>query len=74
MGHKTFTKFKPAGSSHFMPKKTKTVDPEVSAAAASLGSKGGRRGTGEAKKRPPEFYTVTLPEARRKAQAKRKLA
>lgn len=57
-----------------MPKKTKEITPEVSAAAAALGSKGGKNGSGDAKKRDAIFYTHTLPEARRKAKLRRKLA
>jgi hypothetical protein len=52
-----------------MPKKA--IDPAVSAAAAALGSKGGKKGKGDAKRRDPDFYTVTLPEARRKAKLKK---
>lgn len=43
-------------------------------AAAALGSKGGKSGTGDAKKRDSEHYTVTLAEARRRAREKRKKA
>lgn len=57
-----------------MKKKTKTVDPQRSEAAALLGRKGGTKGTGDVKKRDPEHYTVTLAEARRRAATRRKLA
>ena len=55
-------------------KKTKQVNPEVSAAAAALGRKGGAKGTGESKRRNPEFYKVTLAEARGRARLKKQLA
>ena len=54
-------------------KKKPQVDPERSEAASALGGIGGKKGTGEAKRRDPDFYAVTLPEARRRAILKRKL-
>jgi len=49
-------------------------DPEVSAAAAALGSKGGSRGTGASKRRDPNHYKLTLSEARNRARLKKKMA
>lgn len=57
-----------------MPKKKSTITPEVSAAAAALGKKGGANGTGAAKTRDASHYSVRLVEARRAAAARRKLA
>lgn len=55
-------------------KKTETVDPEVSYAAAALGSTGGKSGTGDSKRRDPNHYSLTLAEARRTAITRRKLS
>lgn len=55
-----------------MPKKQST-DAEVSAAAASLGRKGGKSGSGDAKRREGDHYSVKLVEARRAAALRRKM-
>lgn len=39
-----------------MKKKKPTIDPEVSKAAAAMGSKGGKNGTGESKDRGAAHY------------------
>jgi len=33
-----------------------TIDPQISAAAAAMGRRGGRNGTGEVKRRPLDHY------------------
>lgn len=54
--------------------KKKNVDPEVSAAASALGSKGGKAATGDKKRRDSNHYAHVLAEARRRAILKKKLA
>lgn len=56
-----------------MPRKPK-IDPEVSAAAAALGSKGGKNGVGSSKRRNPLHYGIVLAEARRKAIMRKRMA
>ncbi len=51
----------------------KAVDPQVSAAAAALGSKGGSQGIGGVKRRDPSHYAVTLAEARRTKRLQRQM-
>ena len=51
----------------------RVVNPEVSQAAAALGSKGGSSGTGAKKRRDPLHYSHVLPEKRRIAKLKRQL-
>jgi hypothetical protein len=53
--------------------KKKNVDPEVSAAASALGSKGGSAASGDKKRRDPNHYGQVLAEARRKAAMLKKL-
>lgn len=50
----------------------KNISDEVKAAAASLGRKGGRMGTGDAKKRSPAHY-VMLGKKRRGAAMRKKM-